>query len=222
MTSTWQGEMVDLLCYGFDPTHSALSDLAQDLWRRQEENSRQVYETLQRQGYRLPSAALPAILAQPSARHPHAWVALLQEHGRGLGEPSAGRIALEAGCTYATSDPAAVVEAAHRSGGVCLLAHPGRGDGFVTFDAQRLDQFRREVAIDGLETHHPAHTPAQTAMYRAYARRHGLLTSTGSDSHGPDKPPIQYPAELSRGLLERLGISLSPHTAGLPSPHLVL
>jgi predicted metal-dependent phosphoesterase TrpH len=208
MTTTWKGEMTDLLCFGFDPNHNALNDLAQDLLRRQQENTREVYENLQRQGYALSPDALSAILAKPSSQQPHALVALLKEHGYGLGEPSAGKIVMAAGCTFATNDPATVVEAAHRSGAVCLLAHPGREDGFVTYDVQLLDQFRQEVPIDGLEVYYPVHTPAQTAMYREYAQRHRLLTSAGSDSHGPDKPPTKYRAELSRGLLERVGIQI--------------
>ena len=208
MTTTWKGEMTDLLCFGFDPGHNALNDLAQDLLRRQQENTRQVYENLQRQGYVLSPDALSAILAKPSSQQPHALVALLREHGYGLGEPSAGKIVMAAGCAFATNDPAEVVEAAHRGGAVCLLAHPGREDGFVTYDVQLLDQFRQEVPIDGLEVYYPVHTPAQTAIYREYAQRHRLLTSAGSDSHGPDKPPIKYRAELSRGLLERVGIQI--------------
>ncbi len=208
MTTTWHGELTDLLCFGFDPNHNALNELAQDLLRRQQENTREVYENLQRQGYALSPDALPAILVKPSSQQPHALVTLLKEHGYGLGEPSAGRLAWEAGVTFATNDPAAVVEAAHRSGAVCLLAHPGREDGFVTYDVELLDRFRGEAPIDGLEVYYPEHTPAQTAMYREYARRHHLLTSAGSDSHGPDKPPIKYRAELSRGLLERVGIQI--------------
>jgi predicted metal-dependent phosphoesterase TrpH len=208
MTTTWKGEMTDLLCFGFDPNHNALNDLAQDLLRRQQENTREVYENLQRQGYALSPDALSAILAKPNSQQPHALVALLKEHGYGLGEPSAGKIVMVAGCKFATNDPAAVVEAAHRSGAVCLLAHPGREDGFMTYDVQLLDQLRQEVPIDGLEVYYPVHTPAQTAMYREYAQRHHLLTSAGSDSHGPDKPPIKYRAELSRGLLERVGIQI--------------
>jgi hypothetical protein len=135
-------------------------------------------------------------------------VALLQEQGYGRGEPSAGKMAWQAGLAFATHEPAAVAEAAHCSGAVCLLAHPGRGDGFVTYDLSLLDQFRREVAIDGLEVYYPRHTPAQTAAYRQYARRHQLLMSAGSDSHGLDQPPIKYRAEWSRDLLERVGIQL--------------
>jgi len=209
MSSMWQGELVDLLCYGFDANQHALTDLAQDLLRRQRENTREVYDNLRQQGYTLSSDALPAILAKPGLEQPHALVALLKEHGYGLGEPSAGKIVLAAGCAFATNEPAAVVEAARQSGAVCLLAHPGRGDGFVTYDVELLDQFRQEAPIDGLEVYCPLHTPAQTAMYREYAQRHRLLTSAGSDSHGPDKPPIKYRAELSRGLLERVSIQVA-------------
>jgi hypothetical protein len=208
MTATWKGEMTDLLCFGFDPDHNALTALAQNLLRRQQENTRKVYENLQRQGFTLPPDALPALLATPSAQQPHALVALLKENGYGLGDPSAGRMAAAAGCTFATNDPAAVVEAAHQSEAVCLLAHPGHGDGFVTYDVQLLDQFRQEAPVDGLEVYHPLHTPAQTAMYRDYALRHHLLISAGSDSHGPEKPPVKYRAEWSRGLLERVGIQI--------------
>ena len=208
MTTTWKGEMTDLLCFGFDPNHNALNDLAQDLLRRQQENTREVYENLQRQGYALSPDALSVILAKPSSQQPHGLVALLKEHVYILGEPSAGKIVMAAGCTFATNDPAAVVEAAHRSRAVCLLAHPGREDGFMTYDVQLLDQLRQEVPIDGLEVYYPVHTLAQTAMYREYAQRHHLLTSAGSDSHGPDKPPVKYRAELSRDLLERVGIHM--------------
>ncbi len=92
MTTTWKGEMTDLLCFGFDPNHNALNDLAQDLLRRQQENTREVYENLQRQGFALSPDELSAILAKPSSQQPHAFVALLKEHGYGLGEPSAGKI----------------------------------------------------------------------------------------------------------------------------------
>lgn len=209
MTTTWQGELTDLLCFGFDPGHHALNDLADSLLRRQQENSREVFENLQRQGCVFPADALSIVLAAPSSLQPHALVGLLKEHGYGLGEPSAGKLVLQAGCRFETNDPAAVAEAAHRSGGVCLLAHPGREDGFKTFDIPLLDQFRQEVPIDGLEVYYPLHTPAQTAMYREYARRQRLLTSAGSDSHGPDKPPIKYRAELCRGLLEQVGIQVT-------------
>ena len=50
-TTTWKGELTDLLWFGFDPNHNTLNDLARDLLRRQQESAREVYESLQRQGY---------------------------------------------------------------------------------------------------------------------------------------------------------------------------
>lgn len=203
-------EMTDLLCYGFAPGRHALDELAHDLRRRQSENSREVFENLQRKGYTFPQFpdALADILAKPSPLQPHELAALVKRGGYGEGEPSAGRIVLEAGCTFAMNDLAAVVDAAHRSGAVCLIAHPGKSDGFVCYDVEMLDQLRRSIPIDGLEVYHPVHTPAQTAMYLEYAQRNHLLVSSGSDSHRPEKPPKKYPAELSRALLERVGIAI--------------
>ena len=210
MTAAWQGEMTDLLCYGFPPAASPLHDLAYDVLHRQQNNTRQVYAYLGHQGYALPetSADLETILALPSACQPHALVAFIERQGYPQPGLSAGKIALAAGCDFATTPLPAVVEAAHRSGAVCLIAHPGHTDGFLTYTESILDEVRRAAPIDGLEVYHPRHTPAQTALYLAYAGSHGLLVSAGSDSHGPEKPPIKYPAGLCRALLERLGIQV--------------
>ena len=78
----------------------------------------------------------------------------------------------------------------------------------MPYDVQMLDKLRQDIPIDGLEVYHPKHAPDQTTMYLEYAQKHGLLISAGSDSHTPDKPPIKYPAELSRTLLERVGIKI--------------
>ena len=188
------------------------------------ENTREVYENLQRIGYTFPKpqervkdkagepeppSELMALLEKPSAQQPHELVALLKKLGYGTGEPSTGTLITDAGFLWATNDIATVVDAAHRSGAVCLIAHHGRGEGYICYDEQLLDELRRQVPIDGLEVYYPAHTPEQMAMYRDYAKTHHLLTSSGSDSHGPEKKPIKYRAELSQSLLERLGIQIS-------------
>jgi hypothetical protein len=210
MTTLWRGEMTDILCFGFDPDQNALNDLARDILRRQCENTQEVYENLQQRGH-IPKHSieeLTTLLGKPGSQQPHELVALLKRHMGDTGEASAGKIVWEAGCMFATNDIAAVVDAAHQSGAVCLIAHPGREDGFVTYDAQLLDQLRQEVPIDGLEVHYPVHTAVQTAMYLDYVQKHRLLTSSGSDSHNLDKKPIKYRADLSRNLLERVGIQI--------------
>lgn len=210
MSTSWKGELTDVLCYGFDPEHNTLHDLAQDIAHRQRENTREVYENLQKIGYTFLSPhELMTLLENPSAQQPHELVALLQKSGYGLDVESSWKLVEDAGFFFATNDIAAVVDAAHQSGAVCLIAHPGRGEGFTCYDVPLLDELRQEVPIDGFEVYYPAHTPEQIALYQEYAKTHHLLTSSGSDSHGPGKKPIKYRAELSRSLLERLGIQIS-------------
>jgi 3',5'-nucleoside bisphosphate phosphatase len=206
MSASWQEGVTDVLCFGFDASPNALGDLARNVLQRQQENTREVYENLLRKGYAFPEHpdALSTILEKPSSQQPHELVTLLKS----TGEQSAGKIVWEAGCTFVTNDIVAIVEASHRSGAVSLVAHPGREDGFITYDVDLLDKLRKEAQIDGLEVHYPAHTPKQTAMFLDYAQRHDLLISSGSDSHSLDKPPIKYPAELSQALLERVGIQI--------------
>jgi predicted metal-dependent phosphoesterase TrpH len=209
MSTSWRGELTDVLCYGFGPEKHELQDLAQDIARRQRENTREVCENLRKMGISFPHQhELDALLAKPSAQQPRELVALLKKQGYGTGEPSAGTLITDAGFFWATNDIAAVVDATHRSGAVCLIAHPGRGEGYTCYDVNLLDELRRQVPIDGFEVYYPAHTPEQIVMYREYAKTHRLLTSSGSDSHGPEKKPIKYRAELSRSLLERLGVQI--------------
>jgi predicted metal-dependent phosphoesterase TrpH len=209
MSTSWKGEATDVLCYGFDPEKNALNDLARDVLRRQQENTRAIYESLRQQGLSFSHPdELTAILETPSAQQLNELIALLEKHGYGADETSRWEMIKSAGFFWATTDIAAVVDATHRSGGVCLLAHPGRGEYWTRYDVSLLGQLRQEVPIDGLEVYHPTHMPEQIAMYLAYAQQHNLLVSSSSDSHGPDKKPIKYRADLSRRLLERVGIQV--------------
>src|SRR5919199_942542 len=72
MTTSWRGEMVDVLCFGFRLDQHALTEVAQDLAHRQQENTREVYENLCRSGYLVPDQPdeLRALLATPSAQQP--------------------------------------------------------------------------------------------------------------------------------------------------------
>ncbi|HEU5227461.1 MAG TPA: PHP domain-containing protein [Ktedonobacteraceae bacterium] len=209
VSTLWKGEATDVLCYGFDPEKSVLQDLTEDVTRRQQENTREVWENLQKAGISFPDPQeLDTLLAKPSSQQPHELVALLKKLGYGTAEPSAGTLITDAGFSRATSDIAEVCDAAHRSGAVCLIAHPGRGEWETRYDTNLLDELRKEVPIDGLEVYYPAHTPAQIATYLDYARKHHLLVSSGSDSHHPTNKPIKYRAELSRDLLERVGVEV--------------
>lgn len=207
MSAMWKGKLTDFLCYGFDPDNNHLDALAQDVTHRQRENTRQIFNYLLSKGYGLDPQDLERMLAKSAAQQLPELLALTAKYVQD--KKAIGRTLRDGGFAYMTHDPATIVAAAHQSGAVCILAHPGRRDGFVCYDRDLLDELRDEAHIDGIEPYYPLHTPEQTALYRAYAEEHHLLMSAGSDSHGLEKPPIKYRAELSRGLLERLGIQIA-------------
>src|SRR5581483_2935480 len=181
MTARWRDRPVDLLCYGFDPAQSLLGDLAQDVARRQTDNTRMAYRNLWRKGYLSAQQqegahvdvgdaqfflGLRRILDAPSAQQPHELVALVAQYGPE--DADLGDILTDVGFTWQVSDIDEVVDAAHRSGAVCLVAHPGRERDDAPFDARLLNQLCLETRIDGLEVYHPEHTQEQTSMYLEY------------------------------------------------------
>jgi 3',5'-nucleoside bisphosphate phosphatase len=210
MSTDWHGTMGDLLCYGFDPLDNELKPLTERVVRLQLENTSSVHEKLLQQGYAFPRQ--DEILTKNGGKlvRPGDNIALLRTHGYAPDFSTALKIITEAGYQSIKVSMAEAAEAAHRSGGVCLIAHPGRREANFTFySLQLLDEVRSEIPLDGIEVYHPMHTPELVETYLAYARQHKLLQSTGSDSHSlPTRMPMKYRAEISRALLERVGIKV--------------
>ncbi len=211
MTTQWDGVMGDVLCYGFDPQSRELRAVASSVVERQYENTLAVLEELKRKAYEFPRQAEVLKESGGEPRLPRDNIALLRQHGYASDWHSGVSIIKEAGFVSIKADMGETVEAVQRSGGVALIAHPGRKErGFTFYDIDLLDKVRANVPIDGIEVIHPSHTPEMTSAYLAYARKHHLLVSTGSDSHSiPGRMPKQHHAELSRDLLERVGIRVT-------------
>ena len=75
------------------------------------------------------------------------------------------------------------------SGGVAVLAHPGRyTSGRKHMGSTTLRELLREftdLGGQGIEVVSGAHTPEQYAEFARYAEEYGLFASCGSDFHGP-------------------------------------
>lgn len=210
MSTDWHGKMCDLLCYGFDPLQNEIGPLAEKVVRLQLENTYEIHQNLLKQGYKFPHQAEILAKVGGKLRRPGDDIALLRAHGYAPDYATGKRMITEAGYRSIKTELAEAVEATHQSGGVCLIAHPGRREpGFTFYTPELIDEVRAEIPLDGIEVYHPTHAPEMVEAYLAYTRQHKLLQSTGSDSHGnPSRFPIQYRAEISRDLLERVGIAV--------------
>lgn len=210
MSTEWHGKMGHVLCYGFDPQQNSLREITEMVIGRQLDNTYEVYEELRRKGYEF--MRQEEVLAENGGklRRPSDNGRLLREHGYAPDWQTALQIIREAGFRSIMADMAMTVDAAHRSGAVCLIAHPGRNErNFTFYDIDLLDQVRAEVPLDGIEVYHPYNSPEMVRAYQEYVRKHNLLLSTGSDSHCiPNRMPIKHRAEISRDLLERMGIEI--------------
>jgi 3',5'-nucleoside bisphosphate phosphatase len=211
MSTERNGQMGHMLCYGFDPDNNYLTAVTENVVRLQLENTHAVHDELLHRGYTFPREAEVLEENDGKLRRPADNGRLLREHGYAADWQTALRMIREAGFHSIMADMAETVEAAHRSGAVCLIAHPGRREhNFTFYDTALLDEVRAEIPIDGIEVYHPYHSPEIIKTYLAYVKNHNLLFSTGSDSHSmPGRMPIKHRAEISRQLLERVGIQVS-------------
>lgn len=211
MSTQWRGGTTHVLCYGFDPANNELSALTEKVLHLQLENTYAVNAELHRRGYDFPRQQEILALHGGQLYRPSDNALLLREHGYAPDRSTSMRIIYEAGYRSIRADIAEAIDVAHHSGAVCLIAHPGRSDsGFTFYDPDLLAQLYAEVPFDGVEVYHPYHSKENVQKYLEFVQEHNLLLSTGSDSHGvPNRMPIKHHAEVSRLLLERLGMTVA-------------
>lgn len=77
-----------------------------------------------------------------------------------------------------------VVEAIHKAGGLCFLAH---AFSYSSQIPKKLDVLAK--MLDGFECHYGTFTKEQKAFLTHYCDKNGLLKSGGSDFHGLDMRP---------------------------------
>jgi predicted metal-dependent phosphoesterase TrpH len=211
VTTRWSDRQWHLLVYGIRPDRT--DPLAADFQAilAELDAALQGLATDARQRLVASGRALPALETIRDGRP--LWpfhvlsAAIKDEHVKNLTE--AANLVTELGGGFSADVPLdRTLDAAHRAGGFCVIAHPGRADSVGIMTEQDLDRMLSEMAIDGLEAHYRSYTDEQTARYRRMAEERGLLISCGSDSHAPKMPvdPRPWRAAWCADLLNRLGI----------------
>lgn len=206
--SGFGGKLWHTLVYGAPPDAPALLALCAAVFERNAADAEQLRERLRAEGFALPGLdALGrqlnvADVGSALARNNH-----LPGRVAGEDDESAGmRYILQQG-GYNPVGVDEIIAVAHGCGGVAVLAHPGRSKGIYAIPATADDIAAMAAAgLDGIEVYYPAHTPEQCTFYRELAQRHRLLITGGSDSHGPQQPLAQWPADDMLPFLERMGV----------------
>jgi predicted metal-dependent phosphoesterase TrpH len=181
INTTWNGSDVHVLGYRVPTGPSPLAAVLERNRAHRRTRIDTMVGGLNRVGYPLTVAQ---VLAESNGGHalgrPHVAKALVRA-GLVRDVAAAFRDLLSRGKPgYAPShhiSPLEAIEVVHASGGVPVLAHPGRlaDDAIVAELAAR--------GLRGLEVFYPTHSSAQVARYRALAARHGLVMTAGSDFH---------------------------------------
>jgi len=95
----------------------------------------------------------------------------------------------------------------HQADGIAVMAHPGLNK----IDHLIPDMVR--AGLDGIECWHSKHPKSTTKRYREMAARLGLLSTGGSDCHGPSKGhPIIGTVRVPYKILDEMKRRL-PHPA---------
>lgn len=177
-----QGE-VHVLGYGVEPADEITSQRILEL--RDARDSRAMAMVAKLHALRIPVsyARIKELAGDAMVGRPHVAKALLE--GRWVvTRQEAFDIYLAEGkpafVPHQGLTPAQAVDLIHRARGIAVVAHPGLFAG----NADRLLGELLPHGLDGVEVYYPLHTSEQTQRYAAFAQKHDLIATGGSDFHG--------------------------------------
>jgi len=184
INTTWEENEVHVLGYNVPLADDSLlgRTIAENRAFRRE-RMRRMIAGVNAAGYTLDEADLFAESAGSDALgRPHIAKALVRSGQMRDVETAFRELLVRGKPGYAPSNyitPARAIEVILASGGVPVLAHPGR-----LKDLAIVDELAGQ-GLAGLEVFYPAHDASQRAHFRAIAKSHGLLMTAGSDFHDP-------------------------------------
>lgn len=186
MTAVDEERDVHMLGYFFDPSDRALAEFLAAQRAHRLERVREI-------GARLEALGVPISVDRLIAR-------AAGRPGASVGRPAIARALWKAGFVSSMQEafdrylasgrpafvprsgsaPGEVIDVIHRAGGLASMAHPG-----VTRQPQLMAALV-DRGLDAVEVYHSDHPADVRQELAAFAVRHGLLVTGGSDFHGDD------------------------------------
>ena len=181
INTTWRDNDVHILGYGFDLGETPVRALADRNREHRRNRIRRMTERLAASGYPLTfDHVLTESAGGDSLGRPHVAKALVRGGMVRDVETAFRTVLARGGPGYEPSHhvtPQDAIDAIAASGGVPVIAHPGR-----LRDISIVDDLA-EQGLAGIEVFYPSHAPGQVAHYRDLAARYGLVMTAGSDFH---------------------------------------
>lgn len=190
---TWRGQTLHVVGLGIDPRCDALARGLERLCLARHARAREIGERLRRR-HRIHGAyeAVQARAKRVLSRTHFAQFLVGQGHASGMRE--AFQYYLSRGApAYVPGEWAALEEAVgwiRAAGGTAVLAHPARYPLPASTLRTLVAEFK-ECGGEAIEVISGSHPPKANQSFAAFAAKHGLLASVGSDYHGPEKPWVE-------------------------------
>jgi len=185
---TWDGQTLHIVGLHIDPAHPELAPGLERLRDGRRRRAEQIAGELDKAGIDGSLAGARAHVTNPELVGRTHFARFLAERGYARDVPGVFKKFLVTGRPGHVPHLWAGLEQAigwiRASGGMAVLAHPGR---YKLEEPQRcalLAAFK-DAGGAAIEVVTGSHTPDQFQSYARYAQRYGLLASTGSDFHGP-------------------------------------
>lgn len=198
---SWSGQTLHIVGLRIDPDHPGIAGGLAQLRVGRRSRAETIAAELERAGIEGSLAGARSYVTNPELVGRTHFARFLVERGYARDVQGVFRKFLASGKPgYVPHEWAGLgqtIEWIGASGGMAVLAHPGR----YPFDSrQREELFAafKDAGGVGVEVVTGSHTLDQFEIYARYARRYGLLCSAGSDFHGPhesrrdmgDLPPL--------------------------------
>lgn len=184
ITADFEGREVHLLAYCFDPEDTHFNKMLFDHYHSRLQRGKWILNQLSKEGFELDIGEVKAEAQGGNIGRPHiaavlvnkGYVASFKEAFiRYLSDDALGNIYNE----YYSHEE--VISTVKKAGGATVIAHPGN-----LYNGEELEALV-EVGVDGIETIHPSHEYETQQEISAFAKKHNLLVTGGSDFHGGDK-----------------------------------
>lgn len=186
---TWNGQTVHVVGLGIDPDHPALASGLSELREGRRDRAERIANDLEKAGIPGSLAGAQAHVTNPDLMGRTHFARFLVERGYARDLQAVFRKFLAPGKPGHVAHRWASLDQAtgwiRASGGLAVLAHPGRYRVDVREQCSLFAAFK-DAGGAAIEVVTGSHTSEQFQFYAGCARRFGLLASAGSDFHGED------------------------------------